>query len=385
MGSNYQMSVLFQFSSLVFLFSIFVNEFLRRIRNKKKMLRIAAIITHLPLLIIAFFPSNNIAYQSQPFYIYLFLSIFFAFYLNTIIILPTINQMLKNQYSHENFGKLYSYSSMMNKLVIMFSTIAFGFILDWNNFGFIYVYPLFAVLGIYSIFLLSRIPYIDYSIVRRSFWRASIDSWKNTIMILKTNKPYLHFELGFMFYGFAWMLSTAVVTVYFNDIFKMNHATYGFYKNGFNLLAIILLPYFGNLIGKIDPRKFGVINFTTLLLYVIFMALAQYFPQHFAFGEIKIYYTLLTSYFFYGIFAATMALLWFIGSAYFCKNEEAAQYQSIHLTMTGIRSLFSFQIGIMLYQSVGYSFTFAIAALSLLIAMLLMIYSYKTDKIIIKR
>jgi len=165
----------------------------------------------------------------------------------------------------------------------------------------------------------------------------------------------------------------------------MNHATYGFYKNGFNLLAIILLPYFGNLIGKIDPRKFGVINFTTLLLYVIFMALAQYFPQHFAFGEIKIYYTLLTSYFFYGIFAATMALLWFIGSAYFCKNEEAAQYQSIHLTMTGIRSLFSFQIGIMLYQSVGYSFTFAIAALSLLIAMLLMIYSYKTDKIIIKR
>jgi hypothetical protein len=88
------------------------------------------------------------------------------------------------------------------------------------------------------------------------------------------------------------------------------------------------------------------------------------------------------AYGFYGIFAATMALLWFIGSSYFCKKEEAGQYQSIHLTLTGIRSLFSFQIGIALYQSVGYSFTFGIAALSLLMAVMLMIYSYKNDKTI---
>ena len=379
LGTNYQMSMLFQFSALVFLASVFVNEFLRRIQNKKKMLRWAAIITHLPLLGIALFPMEGAAYHSHAVFTYIFLAIFFAFYLNTIIILPTINQMLKNSYSHDNFGKLYSYSSLMNKVVIMFSTLGFGFLLDWNNYSFVYVYPVLAALGIGSVFLLSRIQYSDFEPAKRTFWQASVHSLKNTFTILKTNKPYLHFEAGFMFYGFAWMVTTAVVTVYFNEVFKMNHATYGFYKNGYNLLAILLLPYFGKLIGRIDPRKFGIYTFGSLLLYVIFIGLAEYFPAYFQVGEIRFYYTLFVAYGFYGVFAATMALLWFIGSSYFCKKEEAGQYQSIHLTLTGIRSLFSFQIGIALYQSMGYSFTFGIAAISLFLAVLLMIYSYRRD------
>ena len=383
LGTNYQMSVLFQFSALVFLASVFVNEFLRRIQNKKKMLRWAAIITHLPLLGIALFPMEGAAYHSHAVFTYIFLAIFFAFYLNTIIILPTINQMLKNSYSHDNFGKLYSYSSLMNKVVIMFSTLGFGFLLDWNNYSFVYVYPVLAALGIGSVFLLSRIQYSDFEPAKRTFWQASVHSLKNTFTILKTNKPYLHFEAGFMFYGFAWMVTTAVVTVYFNEVFKMNHATYGFYKNGYNLLAILLLPYFGKLIGRIDPRKFGVYTFGSLLLYVIFIGLAEYFPAYFQVGEIRFYYTLFVAYGFYGVFAATMALLWFIGSSYFCKKEEAGQYQSIHLTLTGIRSLFSFQIGIALYQSMGYTFTFGIAAISLFLAVMLMIYSYRRDKVII--
>jgi len=183
-----------------------------------------------------------------------------------------------------------------------------------------------------------------------------------------------------MFYGFAWMVTTAVVTIYFNEVFGMNHATYGFYKNGYNLLAIILLPYFGKLIGRIDPRKFGVFTFGSLLLYVVFIAVAEYYPASFQMGEIKIYYTLFVAYGFYGIFAATMALLWFIGSSYFCQKEEAGQYQSIHLTLTGVRSLFAFQIGIAFYQILGYTFTFGIAAFSLLLAVLLMFYSYRKDK-----
>ena len=382
LGTNYQMSMLFQFSALVFLASIFVNEFLRRIQNKKKMLRWAAIITHLPLIGIALFPMEGAVYHSHAVFTYIFLAIFFAFYLNTIIILPTINQMLKNSYSHDNFGKLYSYSSLMNKVVIMFSTLGFGFLLDWNNYSFVYVYPALAALGISSVFLLSKIPYSDSTTIRRTFWQASVHSLKNTLTILKTNKPYLHFEVGFMFYGFAWMVTTAVVTVYFNEVFKMNHATYGFYKNGYNLLAILLLPYFGKLIGRIDPRKFGIYTFGSLLLYVVFIGLAEYFPAYFQMGKIRLYYTLFVAYGFYGVFAATMALLWFIGSSYFCKKEEAAQYQSIHLTLTGVRSLFSFQIGIALYQAMGYSFTFGIAALSLLLAVLLMIYSYRRDRVI---
>ncbi|MFA5419808.1 MAG: hypothetical protein WC341_15250, partial [Bacteroidales bacterium] len=58
-GSNYQMGLLFQFSMLVFLFLILTNELLKRIENRKKLLRITALITRLPLLLIFFFPHSS--------------------------------------------------------------------------------------------------------------------------------------------------------------------------------------------------------------------------------------------------------------------------------------------------------------------------------------
>lgn len=44
-GSNVQLGFLFQFSMLVFLFLIFFNEFLRRVRRRKRLLRIVALLT----------------------------------------------------------------------------------------------------------------------------------------------------------------------------------------------------------------------------------------------------------------------------------------------------------------------------------------------------
>ncbi len=380
LGTDYQLSVLLQFSALVYLFSIFVSEILRRISNKRKILRVAAIITHLPLMGLLFFPTNPEAYTNDSLFNYLFLAMFFMFYLHTVIVLPVINQMLKNNYRHNNFSRLYSYSSSLNKIVIMITTIGFGFLLDIDNFSFVYVYPTVAVFGITSIFLLSRISYPDKPKLRQSFAKAVTNSLLETISILKTNKPYLHFEIGFMFYGFGWMMAATVIPIYFNEVLGMNHATYGFYKNGYNLLAILLLPFFGNLMGRIDPRKFGVFTFGSMMLYLLFILLTSFYPQYWQIGTIRIYPMLLISYGFYGVFAATMALLWFIGSAYFCKKEDAAQYQSIHLTLTGVRSIFAFQIGILFYQGLGFVFTFGLAAFSLFLSVLIMYFSYKNRK-----
>lgn len=357
--------------------SIIVNEFLRRVRDKKKMLQIMALITHSPLLLLFLFPQSREAYELSSFYHYLFLAIFLFFYLNLIIVLPTINQMLKSSYSHESFGRLYSYASTANKIVIMITTVIFGFMLDDFNYIFVYVYPIIGILGMVSIFMLSRIPQPLEVPIKSSLKESLINSFSYMKNVLISNKAFRHFELGFMFYGFAWMITAAIIPIYFNDIFNMNHATYGFYKNGYNLLAIFLLPFFGKLIGSIDARKFGAITFGSLLLFTFVLGIAQYYQQSFEIGSIKIYYSLIVAYFFYGIFAATMALLWFIGSAYFCKKEEAAKYQSIHLSLTGLRAVFSFQIGIWMYLSMGFTATFMIASFSLLIAVILMVWSLR--------
>jgi ABC-type polysaccharide/polyol phosphate export permease len=70
-----------------------------------------------------------------------------------------------------------------------------------------------------------------------------------------------------------------------------------------------------------------------------------------------------------------MPILWGIGSSYFCKPDQAADYQSVHLFLTGVRALFAPIIGIQLYQWYGFSFTYAVGVILLFFAILLMIYS----------
>ncbi len=200
------------------------------------------------------------------------------------------------------------------------------------------------------------------------------------ISILKTNKSYLHFEMGFMFYGFSFMITVTVITIFFEYSLGLNYSSLAFYKNAYNILAIILLPYTGKLLGKMDPRNFALITFSSLMIFIFFVMLTEHYPYHINFHGIDIYPMLVIGYLFYGVFAATMALLWFIGSAYFCKPHEAGDYQSVHLSLTASRALFAPLFGVFFYELVGFTWTFALAIISLMAGILLMIWSYRKEK-----
>jgi len=380
-GSNYQLGFLFQFSMLVFLFLILINEFIKRVRNRKKLLRIVALLTRLPLLFILFFPDNAEQMLANNYYHYIFLGIFLIYFSGNIVIYPNINFLLKTNYQHQHFGKLYSYATSINKIIMLLVTFVYGYLLDFNNFSFVYIIPLIGVLGVISVFILSNIKYpenepTDYHLSIFQSVKRSILEMKH---ILRTNTPYKHFELGFMFYGFSFMISVTVITIYFYEHLDLNYASVAFYRNAYNILAIILLPFFGKMLGNIDPRKFSVITYSAIALYIFFLMMTTYFPYSFEAYDITIYYTLIFYIIFHGVFAATMVLLWNIGSAYFCKPDEAGTYQSIHLSLTGARALVAPLIGVVFYEMFGFTLTFGLAIISLLAAIGLMTWSYRNE------
>lgn len=381
-GTNYQLSFLFQFSMIVFLFLIVINEFLKRVKNRKKLLRTAATLSRLPLLALLLFPSTKEELMAQPYFHYIFLFLFLIYFSGNIFINPNINYLLKVNYSHKNFGKLYSYSTSINKIVMLIVTFAYGYILDFNNFAFIYIIPVAAFLATASVFVLSLIdyPHEEVVIVKKPILQSVKASISEMYLILKNNKPYRHFEMGFMYYGFSFMISVTVITIYFYEALNLNYASVAFYKNAYNILAIILLPFFGKLLGKIDPRKFAVITYSAIALYIFALTLTSYFPARFEFLDITVYYTLLFYIVFHGIFAATMVLLWNIGSAYFCRPEESGTYQSLHLSLTGARAVFAPLLGVVFYEMFGFTVTFAIAIFSLLCGIALMLWSYNKEK-----
>lgn len=380
-GTNYQLGFLFQFSALVFLFLIIINEFLKRVKNRKKLLRVVALTTRLPLISLLLFPDNITDMVNFAHYHYIFLFLFLIYFSGNIFINPNTNYLLKVNYSHVNFGKLYSYSTSVNKIVMLIITFVYGYILDYNNFAFIYIIPLTAVLATVSVFILSTISYPEEQKQKqkKSVFESVKTSAAEMILILKNNVPYRHFEIGFMFYGFSFMLTMTVITIFFYEALNLNYASVAFYRNISNILVIILLPFFGRLISNIDPRKFAMITFSSIALYIFFLMMTSYFPSHFEILDITIYYTLILYILFHGIFAATMVLLWNIGSAYFCKPNEAGTYQSLHLSLTGVRAIFAPLIGVLFYELYGFTTTFLIAIASLLFAILLMLWSYRRD------
>ena len=382
-GTNYQIAFLFQAMVLVLLFSVVLNEILNRARSKKKLICKVAITTRLPLLVLFLFPKDAMAPENAYFYQMAFLAIIMVYYFANPILFPAINHLLKNSYPHKDFGKLYGYASTVNKVMMLIATFLFGLLLDFDNSAYRYIYPFIAVLGIFSIFILTKIEYRvnEKPSADKHFFGAVWASVKKMVNILKGNKPYRDFELSFMFYGLAWMATAGVITIFFDKVLHMNYSTVAFYKNAYNTLAIVLFPFFGKLIGNIDPRKFAIYTFGFMLLHLFFMEMTEYFGQYFEIFGIKIYYSLVISYIFYGLFTATMGLLWYIGSAYFCKNDEVSDYQSIHLSLTGVRALFSPLIGVFVLEMFSFAAVFWMSIISLGLAMLIMYVSMRREKI----
>ena len=373
-GSDFGLSFLFQFSVIVLLVSVFINEYLKRFRNKKKILLYVLLMTRLPLLLFLLFPDDfNSVYNTQYYHLS-FLAIFLVYFLSQPVVLPIINLFLKNNYGENSFGKFYSYAETVRKGFAILATLLFGLLLDFNKDVYIYVYPFLGLTSIISVWVLSTIDTSNMeSVIQKvKIYTSLRTTFTKTLEILKTDKAYRDFEIGFMFYGLAFMITAVVFTLFFDKVLHLNYSSVAFYKNYYNLLAIMLLPFFGKLMDKVDPRKFGILSFSFLSAAIFFVMLTQYFTDSIEVFGLKIYFSMLIAYSFYGLFAATMALLWFIGSAYFTDKKNADIYQAAHLTLTGARGIFAPFIGVIILQYSNYSVTFLVALVASLISVLVM-------------
>jgi len=378
-GSALQLGFLFQFSMVVFLFLVFLNESIRRVRDKAKLLRYTVLASRLPLLLLAFFPLTHDQVLSQGWWHAAFLAIFLVYYLGSPVIFPSINLLLKHNYSEANLGRLYSYATSLNKVVMMLVTFVYGLLLDANHFAFVYVFPLIAVFGVVSGLILSKIPYREPEYEHPGLGMMSTvrKSVANMSRVLRSNKPYFRFEMAFMLYGFSFMSTVTVIVLFFYEGLDLSYSSVAFYRNAYNIGAILLLPFAGRWIGLLGPQRFAIIAFGSIAAYLLSLVLTAYYPYSIRIAGIDLYSGLVLYILFHSLFASTMPLLWNIGSAYFSSPAEAGLYQEIHLSLTGFRALFSPLIGVALYEAFGFTFTFLLGVVVLVAAILYLLWSPK--------
>ncbi len=270
-GGTYSVSFLFQTQHIVFVFAILFYELLKRLATGK-LLVWTAVLTRLPLLFFMLFPSS-FAEGDHTLHVNLFLLIFLIYYTATPIVLPAINQLLKYNYSLQKLGMFYSYATAANKLVVLIVTFWVGVWYDINPGVYRLLYPILGIMGIVSIILLAFID--SKSHVANSASQPIKDylgdSIKRMIRILRTDKPFRDFEIGFMLYGTAWMSTSSVATIFFVKELNLNYMSIAIYKNAYNILSIMLLPLFGRWLSRFDPRRFATIPFWAIFLYLLFV------------------------------------------------------------------------------------------------------------------
>ena len=366
----FKISLLFQLGVLVLPFSIFFTQFYEKVANKKRLLARIGLFTRIPLLLFIFFPILPADQLQSDWVQNVFLIVFLLFYFASPFTIPLINHLLKLNYSPDKLGKLYSYSWSINLFTQLISSLLFGWLLDEFPTSFAYVYPVLGVIGLFSIYLISKMKneteqkyYDDISL---------FESWGNTldksIKILTENKPFRDFQIGMMIYGVAFLMNLGVVAKFLNDQYDLNYSEVAGYKGIALVLAILTFPLFGLILDRKDPRRFGNMSFILCALFFALMVAAFYFHRPIHINSVRIFIFLALAYIAYGFFQSSMTILWGIGSSYFAPNDQVATYQAIHCSLTGIRGLLAPIIGTLLFSMFSFVGAFIASILLLLFA-----------------
>lgn len=156
-----------------------------------------------------------------------------------------------------------------------------------------------------------------------------ITPWKESLRLLKTNKVFAHFQLGFFIAGSGLMFAKPSIPGF------LNHSTLSFFEifSLFTLLEGLGFILTSSFWARYLPKN-GLIG-TSCLVPVLF-SLQPLFLILSAISPIFIF----MAYFFYGVAQAGSRLVWNLSGPMLCGNDSSSLYTSVNILAIGIRGCF---------------------------------------------
>ena len=379
-GSDFQVMVISLLINSAFLVSIYGSEIVNRSRSRAKTiiwfgLASKAFFILLPLI------------DSPVFYI---LCISVSAYLDSMM-LSSWNIVFKHNYSEKNRSRLFSYASVLQVLVLLGVSTLFGHFLDLNQNIYKIFFPIAGVFGMLTYYTLAKMISLsmdDYSGRGNDVKTVySLKLIKDILVfpardlkrIFTKNKAFFKFEMYFFLYGMAFLTITPAIPVFLVDNLKLGYAPISLAKGLlFNSALIIFTPLMGKIHGKGNPERFSGYVFIILTLYPLLLVSAKFTA---GFGiNIPTDYIVYFSHFIFGIGMSGIAIAWALSSIYFAPASEVSNYQAAHITLTGIRGIFSPVIGFIVMKTFGIEYAFYLSAFLFLLGGLLMLRESKRNK-----
>ncbi len=373
-GSDFEVMILTLLVSSAFLFSIYGSELVNRSRNRSKTILIIGVTAKLFLIILPLFGSP----------VYYILCIAVGAYLDSLL-LPTWNIVFKHNYSDVNRSKLYSYASSLQTIFIVIVTTVTGYFLDINGNIYKIIFPIAGIFGILVYWSLAKMINLsgdDYKgkdkerstkthYNLRLVKDIAILPIRNTLRIFTENKPFLRFEAYFFLYGMAFMVLSPVIPVFLVDDLKLSYAPISFAKGLiFHSALILFTPLMGRYHGTGNPTKFCAYVFSILALFPLTLVSAKYFAGIGLITNTDI--TVYISFFIFGFAMSGVTIAWSLSSIFYAPKSEVSNYQAVHITLTGVRGVFSPALGYAVMRIFEIQFTFYLSAILFLLGGILM-------------
>ena len=262
---------------------------------------------------------------------------------------------------------IFGYVVSISTFVSIITSYAIGKILDVDENLYKYIFMIIGALGCVSSLIMAMIK-IDkkdkYNSKKLTLKEIIFEPIKRGTEVLKENRDFAIFQRNFFIYGAAFMLLLPAIPTYLVDSLGMSYTQTFIAKAVVASLGILLLsPFAGKIHDKKNPAFFTTLAFATLSLYPLILFISSKMLD-----SIYVNYIVYFAFFIYGIAMSAMVISWNISSIYFAGSEDVSMYQSVHVTLTGLRGLIMPFFGFFILKYFGMSVVFIVAFIIFLFA-----------------
>lgn len=284
----------------------------------------------------------------------------FAFGIHMLLlrgVIPSWMELLKQNLSKSDRGKICAIGSTVSYLCTAFIPFLFGWILDSHHESWRWIFLLTSLLGMSSIWLIFKIPPLPTETCtsdKVETLRNYISKpWKSAKTLLLERPDFLQFQIGFFLGGAGLMAIHAVIPKYLTENLQLSYT--GMF------LAICFCKGIGFTIAS--PLWVKLFNRSEIFAFCSRIPLlAVIFPIMLILARFNLFFVFF-AYFLYGIMQAGSELGWKMSGPIFAEAKDSAPYSSINVLAVGVRGGIFPYFGAILFMYAGPYFVFIIGGL----------------------
>ncbi len=354
LARDWQLMLMTMISPISNFLSIWWGRLFERSRHKSRYFLLAGIFGRLVLLYAIWLTTMNE-------YLVMMGMMFSA---NSLLI-PAQNTIYQKNIRDKRRAGLYGYALSLGVGVSIALTFVAGRLLDSSENSFRWILAISGVAGFISCFLLSRIkinqPLIDPYLKKPKLKLRDVflEPILRTRTLLKEDKPFACFERSFTLYGMGFIMMQPIIPIYMVDKLQLSYTSNFLAKGILSQIGMLLLsPLLGKLHDKMHPLKYIGFSFALLMAFPLLFVLSSIWAGESAMAVAIVF----LAYSIFGVAMTGVNMAWNMSSIFFAGAQDAAIYQSVHVTLTGVRGLLAPVLGFALLRMISIESVFIVAA-----------------------